>query len=385
MFEYTRSAESVTEGHPDKICDGIAASVLDHSIRLSKAHGMHPRVAMEVSAKGDTNSHHGTLLLFGEVTLPKGIELSYEHIARNYLSDIGYTNPADGFSTKLKELIIRISEQSKDIAHGVSKKRTGAGDQGFMIGGAVADGPEYMPMPIMIAHALSTKLTTLRKDGTLPYLKPDGKTQVVVRYRNDRAISIDHITVATAHDSKVDLSRVASDVTALIIKPVLAEFGFSISKSTDVIINGAGAWTVFGPLADAGTTNRKIIVDTYGGYFPHGGGGLNGKDPTKVDLSGALAARFVAKTLVANKLARKVQVNITYTIGNPDPRAVEIETFGTEKVSKKTIQAKAKKALDLSVDGIMEGLHLFQPVYVSAAVGGFFGRPEFPWEQHIQL
>ncbi len=377
---FTHSSESVTGGHPDKLCDLVAANVLDEAILKSLEIGKLPRVAMEVSAKGDLTSRGGTLLLFGEVSLPHGVTLDYETIARKTIERIGYNNAADGFSNKLNELLVRITEQSKDIDAGVSGTRTGAGDQGFMIGGAVDDGPEYMPMPIMIAHALVEKLT-LARETTLPFLKPDGKSQVIVRYKNGLAVGVDHITIAASHYDSIDQRQLKQILIDQIIIPTLDSFNFGIGDDTEILINGAGAWTTPGPLSDAGTTNRKIIADTYGGMFPHGGGGLNGKDPTKVDLSGALAARYVAKALVANELAHKVQINVTYTIGQPDPKQVEINAFGTERVPLDVLESKAQKALDLSVDGIIEGLNLNQNIYADAAVGGFFGRKQFPWEQ----
>jgi S-adenosylmethionine synthetase len=373
------ASESVTAGHPDKICDQIAAEILDQAIIICRPFHLRPRVAIEVSVKGNTNG--GTLMIFGEVTLPKGISLHYADIARRTLKEIGYTDPKAGFHSNLKELIIRITQQSADINKGVTKKRTGAGDQGLMFGAAVEENPQFMPMPIVIAHDLTLAYTKMQKTG-LAYLRPDGKAQVVLIYKNGRPAGVHKIILAASHKSGTDLKQLREDIIKYIIRPTLETYGFSIKNPKEqIIINGAGEWTVYGPLADAGTTNRKIIVDSYGGQFAHGGGGFNGKDPTKVDLAGAVGARFVAKRLVAEGYARKIQIEISYVIGQPDPLSVNIETFDTEKKSKKIIQGRARELLNLSVDGIIEGLHLFQPIYAKAAVGGFFGREIFPWEQ----
>lgn len=378
------TAESVTQGHPDKICDTIAASILDAAIIASRKCNAQPRVAIEVSVKGDLHTSCGTVMLFGEVTLPHGVTLDYERIARQAIKDIGYDNPKFGFWHKLKNVYTHITHQSSDINRGVSKKQTGAGDQGLMFGGAVAgEGPEFMPLPIMIAHALTQKQTELFKSRKLPYLRPDGKAQVVVLYDNGKPVSLSRITIAAAHDTAVELGHVRKDLTQQLITPILDRFGFAMPARNNILINGAGHWNVFGPLADAGTTNRKIIVDSYGGAFPHGGGGFNGKDWTKVDVIGAIGARFVAKMLVAQQLAQKVQVEIGYSIGHPDPIIVNIDAFGTEKVSLTKLQKHARKVLDLSVDGIINAFKLRKnALYVRAAAGGWFGRSEFPWE-HI--
>jgi S-adenosylmethionine synthetase len=375
-----RPAESVTKGHPDKICDSIAAAILDEAIKRSKKSDVHPKVAMEVSVKGNQKTG-GTLLLFGEVTLPRGVALDYDKIARRVIESIGYDKSEYGFHNGLPEVILRISQQSADIAHGVNRKKTGAGDQGLMFGGAVYETPELMPLPIMLAHGLTQGITACRVNKTLPYLKPDGKAQVVVRYINDKPTSVVSITIAASHDESVDTKTLKDDLKTYVIDPVLSKYGCPLDDDAELFINGAGRWTVFGPLADAGTTNRKIVVDTYGGYFPIGGGGLNGKDPTKVDLSGHLAARYIAKNVVAHKLCSKAQILLSYTIGQPSPQSITIDTFGTQKVSDQVLNSKVKELLDLSVDGIINGLSLFSPVYEQAASGGFFGRNEFPWEK----
>jgi len=381
MTLHYHTAESVTEGHPDVVCNKIAGEILDAAIRVSESSGTQPRLGLEVSVKGDMNTSRGTLMLFGEVTLPAGTRLDYEKIARDTIEDIGYTNPDCGFWHGLKNLHIAITEQSADIASGVGRKRTGAGDQGLMFGGAVAgEGAEHMPLPIMIAHALTTKYTELYKKKRLKYLKPDGKSQVVIGYNEHEVpVTIDHVTIAASHDPKVKISTVRRDLKRLLIEPVIKKFGLGKAKKS--IVNGAGAWTTYGPLADAGTTNRKIIADSYGGAFPHGGGGFNGKDWTKVDVAGSVGTRYVAKRLVDEGLAQKVQIEVGYTIGQPEPTIVNIHTFDTNNVNRKQIRARALEILDFSVDAIIDRLQLAQPVYAQAAVGGWFGRREFPWEQ----
>jgi S-adenosylmethionine synthetase len=381
MSEYIKASESVTEGHPDKLCDRIAANILDHATEASLAVGKQPNVAMEVLAKGTQDG--GMLTLAGEVTLPTGVSLDYESIARETIRSIGYTKPEYGFHHGLKNLALFITQQSSDIALGFNGKgKTGAGDQGFMIGGAVAeDGPEFMPLPIMISHALTNAHTEAFKNGSIPHLRPDGKSQVVVKYVNDRPKSIEQVTIAASHDPDIQEKELREMIYQLLVLPVLDRFGFSIDPDHQLIVNGTGSFIQCGPLADAGLTNRKIIVDSYGGFFSHGGGGFNGKDWKKVDVTGAVGARYVAKELVAMKLARQVQIEVSYTIGRPDPHAISVFTFDTENVPVEKIQRIAKNVLDLSVDGIINGLQLARPIYWETSAGGWFGRREFPWEQ----
>lgn len=374
------ASESVSGGHPDKVCDQIAAEILDSAIIASQPFDTRPRVAMEVSAKGTPEG--GTLMVFGEVTLPKGATLDYGDIARKTLTDIGYTDEKSGFHAGLNELLIRITQQSSDINHGVSQKRTGAGDQGLMFGGATDETSQFMPMPIAIAHDLTDIYTYLYKNG-LSWLRPDAKSQVVLKYEDGIPVGIHKIILAASHDPLIAIGDLRQTVIKEIISPIVDRYDLKLTDpDNQVIVNGAGPWTIYGPLGDAGTTNRKIIVDSYGGSFPHGGGGFNGKDPTKVDLSGALGARFIARGLVSEKFAKKVQVEVCYVIGNPDPLELQISTFGTEKTSLKKINDRAGEILDMSVDGIINGLGLFQPAYRDASVGGFFGREQFPWEQN---
>ncbi|MFH0943558.1 MAG: methionine adenosyltransferase, partial [Candidatus Beckwithbacteria bacterium] len=331
----SHASESVSAGHPDKVCDQVAAAILDQAIEASAPVGIRPRVAMEVSAKGRPEG--GTLMLFGEVTLPEKVKLNYEEIARKTVAEIGYSAQNSQFHSGLQELLIRITQQSADINHGVSGKRTGAGDQGLMFGGAVDETPELMPMPIAIAHALTDRYTGLYQ-GKFNWLRPDAKSQVLLNYQNGYPVGVNRIIIAASHDANFSLADLRPALIKELILPVLDAYKLRITDPTEqIIINGAGEWTIYGPLADAGTTNRKIIVDSYGGAFPHGGGGFNGKDPTKVDLAGAVGARYIAKSLVAEKLARKVQVEVSYVIGQPDPLSVNINTFGTAKRPEKMI------------------------------------------------
>lgn len=252
-------SESVTAGHPDKVCDIIAAAILDAATTASLIVGSKPRVAIEVSAKGDMGKSRGTLMLFGEVTLPKGVKLNYEKIARDTIASIGYTDPNYGFWYGMKDVILRITQQSSEIAKGVGKKRTGAGDQGIMFGGAISgEGPELMPLPIMIAHALTDRYTQVFKQKVLKYLRPDGKAQVVIEYNNEHPVSVENVTLAASHNSHTKKSQVNEDLYKEIVKPVLDKFHYYLKDiKSQFTCNGAGAWTTFGPLADAGTTGRK--------------------------------------------------------------------------------------------------------------------------------
>jgi S-adenosylmethionine synthetase len=376
-------SESVTKGHPDIVCDMIAASILDHAIKSSAIFGKRPRVAIEAAAKGDLEKG-GYLALLGEVTLPTHVQLDYLQAAREAIRFAGYTDPSLGFYDGLQDTRVKITQQSNDINIGVSREKVGAGDQGIMFGGAIkGEAPELMPMPIMIAHALTARLTDVRESGILQGLRPDGKSQVVVGYDSrGRPISVEKVTLAASHDPTYPLRQLYADLTREVIEPVLDSFHFGLPRNKeDVIVNGTGRFINCGPTADAGVTNRKIIVNTYGGVFPHGGGGLNGKDGTKVDVAGAVFARFVAKTLVANGFADKVQINIGYTIGQPEPDFINIETFGTEKYPLKMIQNIVKRTFDFSVQGIIDQLDLFRPIYTDLAAGQWMGKHGAPWEQ----
>lgn len=383
-LSYIRSAESVTAGHPDKLCDAIAGALLDEAIRRSREVDRVPRFAMEVGAKGDRNKG-GLVTFLGEVTLPYGVSLTeddYKQVTANVLRNVGYIEPASGFSAEDISYIFRITEQSADIARGVSRNRTGAGDQGKMTGGAVTETPELMPLPIALAHRLTQGLTEVRNTGLLPYLRPDGKSQVVIRY-DEHGIprGVQSITISTSHERGVDQEQLHRDIRQFVIDPALDQYDIGLDDNAELFINWAGPWTIYGPLADAGHINRKIVVDTYGGYFPVGGGGLNGKDPTKVDLSGHLATRYIAKQLVREKLASQVELEVAYTIGHPEPVGLRIDTHGTAQVKEQVLYDRAREVLDLSVDGIINAFDLFQPIYGQTAVGGYFGREQFAWER----
>ncbi len=380
----SHASESVSAGHPDKVCDQVAASILDEAILASAQIGQRPRVAMEVSAKG--HERGGTLLLSGEVTLPAGVSLDYERIARKTVAEIGYTDPNLGFHAGLEELLIRVTQQSADIDRGVSQKETGAGDQAVIFGGATDETPELMPMPIMVAHALMNRYTELYQGG-FDWLRPDAKSLVALDYANGYPVGVNKIVIAASHDRYVKLADLRENLTKELIVPVLGGFGMKITdRVKQILINGAQEWTedFCGPKADAGAANRKIIVDSYGGAFKHGGGGFNGKDPTKVDASAAAWARYAAKGMVAEKLAGRVEIEVCYGIGQPRPFIVNVDTFGTAKVPDKLIRARAEELKKVSVDEIIDGLDLFNPAkvkYRQAAVGGWYGRSQFPWEQ----
>ncbi|MDZ4229127.1 MAG: methionine adenosyltransferase domain-containing protein, partial [Patescibacteria group bacterium] len=275
----SHASESVAAGHPDKVCDQVAAAILDQAIEASALVDRRPRVAMEVSAKG--HQAGGTLLLFGEVTLPNGVRLDYEDIARKTVAQIGYADSSQEFHSGLKELLVRITQQSADIDRGVSQKETGAGDQAVVFGGASDETPELMPMPIAIAQALTNRYTELYRGG-FDWLRPDAKSLVVLDYRDGYPVEVNRVIVAASHAAGMSLKDLRPILVKELIEPVLDNYHLKTPQPEGIIINGAGEWTNYGPTADAGTTNRKIIVDSYGGAFPHGGGGYNGKDPTKV-------------------------------------------------------------------------------------------------------
>lgn len=357
------TSESVCAGHPDKIADSISDSILDAVLRQDKF----GKVALE------TLVTVGKVFLAGEVSSSKKVD--FEKAARNRIKDLGYTNPAFEFSDK-SEINVFIHEQSSEIAKGVKKK--GAGDQGMMFGYACRETKSLMPLPISIAHRLAEELDKSKKK--LKYLRPDGKTQVTVEYRNGLPYKVIQVVIAVPHDEKVKHSEVKDDVYRNVVKKVLDEFGFFI-KEKDLILNGTGVWHMPGPATDTGLTGRKIIVDTYGGYARVGGGAFSGKDATKVDRSGAYAARFIAKNIVANKLAEKAEVRLAYFIGAKKPVMRDVETFGTEKTDLKTIKDFMSKILDTSVEGIIEGLDLRKPIYLPTSTYGHFGHPEFSWEK----
>jgi S-adenosylmethionine synthetase len=405
-----RASESVTEGHPDKVMDQVGDAILDSLVldaqvlkEQMQEHGnpdwekVHPeatRVAIEGVAKGDVQGRYegGMLVLAGEVTPAYGVTPRYEEVARRVIRDIGYDDPTAGFWHGLDAFFMNITTQSPNIAFGVGDQ-TGAGDQGIFFGYATNEHPDsLMPLPIMMAHRLTARLTEVRKNGQLSWLKPDGKSQVGINYQNGRPVEIAHVTLAAAHDPHHKIEDVRRDLYREVITPVLDEFGFGVESTENdllvargrVIINGAGHWDErWGPYGDAGVVGRKLDVDTYGGAIAHGGGALSGKDWTKVDRSAKYAARFVAKNLVAEGFADKTQVSIAYTIGQQDPDSVRVDTFGTERRTQRQIYERASRILDLTVPGIIEGLGLVRPIYESTARNGHFGHSSFPWEQIV--
>lgn len=362
------TSESVASGHPDKICDQISDAIVDAALAADPA----SRVAVETLVTTDR------VVLAGEVTCKK--KLDYEKIARKTIKSLGYTNGIYKFSHK-SPISIYIHQQSPDIAVGVDDG--GAGDQGMMFGYATSETPEYMPMPLVLAHRLVERMDMLRETKKMPYLRPDGKSEVKVIYENNKPVAVERIVLAVPHNPKISNKELKNALYQKVIKPVLAKYKMKLPSKEDVVVNGTGKWEIGGPSSDTGVTGRKIIVDTYGAFARHGGGAFSGKDPTKVDRSGAYAARYIAKNIVAKGYADRVEVRVAYVIGQREPLARGIDAFGTEKKPLKEIEAFAWKLLDLSVPGILEGLQLRRPIYQKTARYGHFGRDGFPWENVV--
>lgn len=363
----TFTSESVCSGHPDKICDQISDSILDEALKQDKF----SRVAVE------TMVTRNFIALAGEVTT-KG-KLPYKKIARSIVKKLGYTDKNLQFTDR-SPIVVNIHTQSSEIAEGVDAQ--GAGDQGMMFGYACTETPSLMPMPIMIAHELAQKIDKLREQNVLPYLRPDGKTQVTVSYENGEPKAIEQVVVAVPHEEKVNLGQVFEDLKQYAVDTVLDEHHFKITPR-QLIVNGTGIWHLGGPASDTGVTGRKIIVDTYGGSARAGGGAFSGKDPTKVDRSGAYAARYLAKNIVAARLAKRAEVRLAYFIGAKKPTMYEVETFGTETKPQTVIRDFMHKILDASVRGILDSLNLRRPIYLQTASYGHFGRDIFPWERIV--
>ncbi len=361
------TSESVTEGHPDKVCDRISDAVLDDILK----HDPMARVACECCAAT------GMVMVFGEITTTHSYDI--RSIVKKAVEEIGYTDPSLGFSADGIAILNTLNKQSPDIALGVDAE--GAGDQGMMFGYATNETDEYLPAPIYYAQKMAKKLTEVRKNGTFPYLRPDGKTQVTVEYEDDVVKRIDTVVLSTQHSEDVSQQTIKKDMIEHVIKPVLDEN--LIDENTKYFINPTGRFVIGGPQGDSGLTGRKIIVDTYGGFAPHGGGAFSGKDPTKVDRSACYMARYIAKNIVAAGLSDKCQIQLAYAIGVAKPVSVRIDTFSTGKVSDERIAEIVNKNFDLCPSSIIKTLDLRRPIYTQTSAYGHFGRSDLdlPWEK----
>ena len=369
MKNYYFTSESVTEGHPDKLCDSISDAILDECSKQDK----NSRVAIETFA---TNN---TITIAGQLTTTAQIEI--EELVRNKIKEIGFDNKETDLDYKTCEIVTDITKQSPDIAMGVDIG--GAGDQGIMFGYACDETENYMPYAIDMAHKLSRKLTEVRKNGTVPFLRPDGKTQVTVEYEGDKPKRVETILISTQHLDTVTTEQVREVVIENVIKTVIPEN--MIDEKTNIYVNPTGRFVIGGPLGDTGLTGRKIIVDTYGGYARHGGGAFSGKDASKVDRSAAYMLRHVAKNIVANGYAKKCEIQVAYAIGMRDPLSICVNTFGTSTKSEEELAQIIKEKFDLTPAGIIDYLGLKQPIYSQTTNYGHFGKENLPWEKIIKM
>jgi S-adenosylmethionine synthetase len=369
------TSESVCAGHPDKICDAISDAIVDAAL----AQDPHSRTGVETVAGANQ------ICLFGEINTTA--KLDFEKIARDKVKELGYINQAWGFGPE-SSFTNDVHQQSPEISLGVDREKTdqvGAGDQGMMFGYACTETPELMPLPITLAHALTHRIDAVRKSGELAWLRPDGKTQVTVRYEDDKPVAIEKLVAAVAHDEATSAGQVRADIISQVFTPVFEKYGFELPSDKDIIVNGTGLWHIPGPESDAGLTGRKIVVDTYGGYARVGGGAFSGKDPSKVDRSGAYAARYIAKNIVAAGLATRCEVGLAYVIGQPLPLMQTIETFGTATVDESELYAFKDKLIDTSVKGIIDKLDLSRPIYSATSAYGHFGDKDLPWEVVVKV
>ncbi len=373
MSSFQFTSESVSEGHPDKVADQISDAVLDAILAQDKR----SRVAAETLVKDNL------VVLAGEIT--SGARVNFDEVARKTIRRIGYTDPAIGFDTSTCTVIVAYGEQSQDIAQGVDEGKgldldQGAGDQGLMFGYACDETSQYMPLAIHLAHRLVERQSELRRDGRLPWLRPDAKSQVTLRYTDGKPEAIETVVLSTQHTPGMDYKQIEEAIIEQVIKPVLPKN--LVKSQIKYLVNPTGSFVIGGPKGDCGLTGRKIIVDTYGGSAPHGGGAFSGKDPSKVDRSAAYAARYAAKNIVAAGIATKCQVQVSYAIGVAKPTSVMVTTFGTGKISDEKISELVQKHFDLRPKGIIQMLNLLRPIYEKTASYGHFGRdePEFTWE-----
>lgn len=369
MKNYLYTSESVTEGHPDKLCDYISDTILDECLKQDKE----SRVAVETFASKNK------IVVAGQITTKAKLDI--EKIVRNKIKEIGYDNENTDIDYRTCQIDINMEKQSSDIAMGVDIG--GAGDQGMMYGYACDETPELMPFAAIMASKLAKKLTEVRKNGILPYLRPDGKTQVTVEYEKDKPKRIDTILISNQHLDGTNLNQMKQDIIEKVIKPVMDKK--YLDNETKYYVNPTGRFVIGGPLGDTGLTGRKIIVDTYGGYARHGGGAFSGKDPSKVDRSAAYMLRHVAKSIVASGLAKKCEIQIAYGIGMEKPISIAVETFGTATISEEEIIQKIEKTFDLTPKGIIQYLNLKEPIYTQTTNYGHFGKEDLPWEKVVNL